>query len=184
MNPTTSNDWQMQALGGLKGLSVEAMPAMELLFLDGLAAHLLGEEAPVPPFTVEHGTAIASHLLRAVANAATVDLGPDSDEAAPGVQEARGAVVDGAHRLGNRGGPAGVHQLVSRFLTAAVGELEQHQEDPEAQVRSLFHYGLLAIASGPENKTNVETSEGVMAAFVAWDSRIGAGFVPSWRIPV
>jgi len=75
-----------------------------------------------------------------------------------------------------------VHQLLSRFLAAATGELERHKEDPEAQVRSLFHYGLLAIASGPENQTNVATSEGVLLAFATWDKRIGTGFVPPWRI--
>ena len=177
----TSNDWQIQALEGLKGLNMETMPAMELLYLDGLAAHLLGEDAPAAPFTVEHGTAIVSHLLRAVANAAAVDLGLEPDEGEQAAAAAREAVVEGAHRLGSRGGP-GVHQLVSRFLTAVVAELEEHKDDPEAQVRSLFHYGLLAIASGPENQTNVETSEGVLAAFAVWDERIGAGFVPSWRI--
>ena len=57
-----------------------------------------------------------------------------------------------------------------------------HKDDPEAQVRSLFHYGLLAIASGPENQTNEETSEGILTAFALWDERIGAGFVPSWRV--
>lgn len=157
------------------------MPSMELLYLDGLAAHVLGENPPAPPYTVEHGTTIVSHLLRAVTNASAVDLGLEPDDRDRASVYARAAVVDGAHRLGIRGGP-GVHQLVSRFLTAAVGELETHKEEPEAQVRSLFHYGMLAIASGPENKTNVETSEGVLAAFAVWDERIGAGFVPPWRI--
>ncbi|WP_157520025.1 hypothetical protein [Nocardioides dokdonensis] len=156
---------------------------MELLYLDGLAVHLLGPDAPVPPYTVEHGTTIASHLLRAVTDAPTVDLElePDPDEEDPAISVARESVVAGGHRLSSRGGP-GVHQLVTRFLTAAVGELEQHKDDPEGQVRSLFYYGLLAIASGPENQTNDQVAEGALAAFNAWDARIGAGFVPPWRI--
>ena len=86
----------------------------------------------------------------------------------------------GAHRFAGRGGH-GVHQLVTRFLAAAVGELERLDE-PEAQVRSLFHYGLLAIASGPENRASAETSESVLASFHAWDQRIGEGLVPPWRV--
>jgi hypothetical protein len=174
-------DWQRQSVGGLTQLSLNAMPAMELIYLDGLAAHLLGPDAPVPPYTIEHGTAIASLLLRAVTDSPAVELDLEPEEHDPASAPAREAVVDGAHRLASRGGH-GVHQLVTRFLAAAVGELEQHKEAPEAQVRSLFYYGLLAIASGPENKTNAETAEGVLAAFHAWDERIGSGFVPPWRI--
>lgn len=173
-------DWQSQSVGGLTRLSVDVMPAMELIYLDGLAAHLLGPNAPVPPYTIQHGTAIASLLLRAVTDAPAVDLGVESDDRETASAPAREAVVDGAHRLAGRGGH-GVHQLVTRFLAAAVGELEQHKDAPEAQVRSLFYYGLLAIASGPENKASAETAESVLAAFYAWDKRIGAGFVPPWR---
>lgn len=177
----SSVDWQGQALEGLSRLHVDAMPAMELLYLDGLAAHLLGKDAPTPPYTIEHGATIVSILLRAVTDSPAVDPGLEPDDADLASIPAREAVVDGAHRLGARGGP-GVHQLVTRLLTAAVGELELHKETPEVQVRSLFHFGLLAIASGPENKTNAETSEGVLATFDTWDGRIGAGFVPPWRI--
>lgn len=173
-------DWQSQAVAGLVQLSVDLMPAMELLYLDGLAAHLLGPDAPAPPHTIEHGTTIASLLLRAVHDSSGVNLDLSPEEGEPASAPGREAVVDGAHRLAQRGG-LGAHQLVTRFLSAAVGELEQHKEEPEAQVRSLFYYGLLAIASGPENQTNAETSESVLAAFHAWEVRLGNGFVPPWR---
>jgi hypothetical protein len=176
-----TEDWRSQSVGGLTRLSVDVMPAMELIYLDGLAAHLLGTNAPVSPYTIEHGTAIASLLLRAVTDAPAVELDFETDDREPASAPAREAVVDGAHRLAGRG-RHGVHQLVTRFLAAAVGELEQHKEAPEAQVRSLFYYGLLAIASGPENKATAETADSVLAAFHAWDERIGAGFVPPWRI--
>lgn len=174
-------DWQSQSVAGLTQLSVDAMPAMELIYLDRLAVHLLGPDAPVAPYTIEHGTVIASMLLRAVIDSAAVDLGLEPNDRDAASAPAREAVVDGAHRLAHRGG-RGAHQLVTRFLSAAVGELERHKESPEAQVRSLFYYGLLAIASGPENKTNVETSESALAAFHSWEERIGGGFVPPWRI--
>lgn len=180
MNTSTAS-WQSQSAAGLAQLSVDVMPAMELLYLDGLAAHLLGSDAPVPPYTIQHGTTIASLLLRAVndSRAVNIDLQPDGRD--PASAPARAAIVDGAHRLARRGGH-GAQQLVTRFLTAAVGELEQHKDAPEDQMRSLFYYGLLAIASGPENTTNAETSESVLAAFRAWEERIGDGFVPPWRI--
>lgn len=156
---------------------------MELLYLDGLAAHLLGEGAPVPPYTIEHGSKIVSLLLRALVNASAVKVDLSSDNTSGAATVAREAVVDGAQRFVHRGGP-GVHQLVSRFLAAAVGELEQHRAKPEFQVRSLFYFGMLAIASGPENQTNAETGDSVLAAFDMWDERIGAGFVPPWHIIV
>lgn len=173
-------DWQSQSVEGLARLSIVDMPAMELIYLDALAVHLLGADAPVPPYTIEHGTAVASMLLRAVTDSAGTDLALEPDDGGLPTAVGRAAVVDGAHRFADRGGH-GVHQLVTRFLAAAVGELER-VKDPQAQVRSLFHYGLLAIASGPENRASVETSDSVLAAFHAWDERIGNGLVPPWRI--
>lgn len=174
-------DWQSQSVGALSALNVDVMPAMELIYLDGLAVHLLGPDAPQPPFTIEHGSAIASLLLRAVKDSTAVEMGLEPGGADPATAPAREAVVAGARGLAERGGH-GVHQLVTRFLAAAVGELEQQKESPEAQVRSLYYYGLLAIASGPENKSTGETAESVLATFHAWDERIGAGFVPPWRV--
>lgn len=175
-------DWQAQSVAGLKKLAVRDVPALELIFLDGLAAHLIGPDAPVEPYTIEHGTFIASLLLRAVADAPTRDIGPPPKGGVPAAAPARAEVVAGARRLGDRGG-IGAHQLVTRFLAAAVGELQRYQGQPEAQVRSLFYYGMLALASGPENQANAETAEGVEAAFTSWNDRIGAGFVPPWRAP-
>src|SRR4051794_10950786 len=66
---------QNQSVEGLKRLTVRDVPALELIFLDALAAHLIGPEAPEPPYTIEHGTAIASLLLRSVADAPGRDIG-------------------------------------------------------------------------------------------------------------
>lgn len=178
---TTGADWQSVGVAGLEHLSIESMPALELRYLDLLAAHLLGPQAPEADYTIEDGAAIVSLLFQAAmdAPAALPDL--DSEDPDEALRPAREAVVDGAHRLAGTG-PLGANRLAKRFLPAAVGELEQHKEDPEAQVRSLFYYGLLAIASGPENTASVETSDGLLAAFHTWDERIGQGFVPPWRI--
>lgn len=181
MDASSPVDWQNQSVAGLTRLSLDAMPGMELIYLDGLALHLLGPDAPAAPYTIEHGSAIVSRLLRAVNDAPAVDAGLEPEAPNPAVVPAREAVVAGAHRLAGRGGH-GVHQLVTRFLAAAVGELERNRDEPEAQVRSLFYYGLLAVASGPENQCNLETSEGISLAFEQWDRRIGDGFVPPWRM--
>lgn len=172
--------WQGQSAAGLAALSMPVMPAVELLLLDGLAAHLFGPDAPVQPYTIQHGTTLVSLLLRAVNDAPGINLGTAGPDGHPVLDVARQAVVDGAHALGNRRGQ-GAHQLASRFLTAAVGELERHKDDPETQVRSLFHYGLLAIASGTENKANADISEGILTAYDGWASRIADDFEPPWR---
>ena len=177
---STTVDWQTQSAAALQQIAVRDLPALELIYLDALAAHLLGPDAPEEPYTIEHGTHIASLLLRSVADAPSRDIGPIPKGGAPSVETARAAIVTGARRLGERGG-IGAHQLVTRFIGAAVGELEAHKQDPEQQVRSLFFYGLLAIASGPENSASTETAEGIMSAFASWNDRIGAGFVPPWR---
>lgn len=177
--------WQGQAVQCLGGLSASSARVLEIVYLDALAAHLLGKDRPVPPYTIEHGSAIVSLLLRAVADAevasadpalATVGGHEDSDQQTV----AREAVAGGAARLAEQGA-RGAHRLVTRFLAAAVGELEQHRDHPEMQVRSLFYYGLMAVASGPENQASTETSAGILASFDAWDRHIGDGFVPPWR---
>ncbi|MFI5954447.1 hypothetical protein [Cryptosporangium sp. NPDC051539] len=182
-------DWQQQAVEGLRTLQV---PATELLFLDSLAAHLMGPDRPAPPYTIEHGTVIAGFLLRAAANSALLtpetDLTPESrpipetwPTPTPGITAARDAISDGAHAFAGQG-RAGVQHLVNRFLGAAVGELEVHRDSAEDQTRSLFHYGLLALASGPQNRLTATAGDGVGEIFRAWDGLIGAGFVPPWRI--
>lgn len=175
-----AKDWQQLSAKGLAELSLDRLPAAELLFLDGLAAHLMGPEAPAPPYTIEHGTQIVGHLLRALVECSLVEV-EDSPQSTAEMSEARTAIVEGAHELAKRG-VAGVKQLVNRFLAAAIGELEIHKESAEAQTRSLFYYGLLAVASGPDNRVAQSGADGILEVFNAWDGRIGEGFVPPWRI--
>jgi hypothetical protein len=153
---------------------------MEILFLDALAVHLMGPDRPLPPYTVGHGTVVVGHLLRAVTDSALLTLEVCPGET-PEITEARAAISAGAGAFAQRGG-LGVQQLVSRFLAAAVGELEIHRESAEAQTRSVFHYGLLAVASGPGNRLTPAAGDGVGAIFRGWDALIGAGFVPPWRV--
>lgn len=173
-------DWQEQAVAGLGALTREQIPALEILFLDAVAVQLMGPAHPEPPYTVEHGTVTAGHLLRAVTDAplVTLDVVPPPT---PGMVAARAAIEVGAHTFAGRG-RAGVKHLVNRFLGAAVGELEVHRGSPEAQTRSLFTYGLLAVASGPDNRVTPEAGDGIGEIFRGWDRLIGVGFVPPWRI--
>jgi hypothetical protein len=180
MTSTAPKDWQAQSIAALADLTRERLPAVEILFLDSLAVYLMGPDAPKPPYTIEHGTVAVGHLLRALANSSHLDLGVGPDDC-DGVAAARTAMVEGARAFARRGGP-GVQHLVSRFVTAAVGELEVHRESTEGQTRSLFHYGLLAVASGPENRLSPAAADGIGEIFRGWNAQIGAGFVPPWRI--
>jgi hypothetical protein len=175
-----TKDWQRVAAEGLGGLRPECLPAAELLFLDGLALHLIGPESPESPFTIEHGTVVVGHLLRALVDCPDLEI-EGEPHCSPAMAVARAAVVEGAHLFAERGVP-GVKQLVNRFLAAAVGELEIHRDSAEAQTRSLFYYGLLAVASGPNNRLAQDAADGIVDVFNAWDERIGAGFVPPWRL--
>jgi len=175
-----ARDWQRLSERGLAALSPDRLPAAELLFLDGLAAHLMGPGAPESPYTIEQGTVIVGHLLRALVDCSVLEIA-DSPPLTPEMSEARTAIVEGAHQFATRGVP-GVKQLVNRFLAAAVGELEIHKDSAEAQTRSLFYYGLLAVASGPDNRLAPAAADGILEVFRAWDEQIGEGFVPPWRI--
>jgi hypothetical protein len=75
-----------------------------------------------------------------------------------------------------------VTQLVNRFLAAAVGELKIQKASAEAQTRSLFYYGLLAVASGADTRLAQAAEDGILYDFKAWDGQIGDGFVPPWRL--
>ena len=175
-----TSDWTAQSIAALGGLTAEGLGAAEILFLDGLAVQLMGPDAPEPPYTAEHGTVAAGHLLRALAACSAVEPGIRLDDS-DGVTAARAAIVAGAHAFAQRG-RAGVQHLVRRFVAAAAGELEVHRESAEGQTRSLFSYGLLAVASGPENQVSPAAADGIAEIFRGWNDRIGAGYVPPWRI--
>lgn len=182
--PSTSGqgtkDWRADGLAGLAACRAEDVPALEIVYLDALAAYLMGN-GPLPgPYTVEHGAQVVACLLSATTKAASYRP-EQSPTVTEGVEAAREAVVDGAHAFAARG-PAGLSQLVNRLIQAAVGELERLSAEPEEQVRSLFRYGLLAVASGPANQLTVVAADGVSEVFAAWDELIGAGFVPPWRV--
>ena len=63
-------DWQEPSLRGLAALTIEAMPSFEVLYLDDLAAYLMGAGPLQEPFTIEHGSHVVSLLLGAVVNSA------------------------------------------------------------------------------------------------------------------
>ena len=179
MTAAPTKDWQVDGLAGLSGLRAEDLPSFEILYLDALAARVLGTGDLEPPYTVEHGAQVVAFLLQAMTNAPAYAPG-QTPTPTDLTRKAREAVLSGAHDLGARGRP-GLGQLVNRLISAAVGELELHAGEPEDQVRSLFRYGLLAVASGPANELDPSAAEGVDEIFSAWDGLIGDGFVPPWR---
>jgi hypothetical protein len=173
-------DWQVDGLAALRSVSAEDLPSFEILYLDALAARVLSGGLE-PPHTVEHGSEVVAFLLQAISRAAGYAPArtPTPSEA---MTVARESFVAGARAFAGRGLP-GLAQLVSRVITAAVGELEMHTGTPDEQVRALFRYGLLAVASGPANEVSLAAAEGIDELFGAWDGLIGDGFAPPWRVP-
>lgn len=177
--PAAEPNWQEPSLHALASLSLEVMPAFEVLFIDDLAGYLMGAGPLSPPFTVEHGSRIVSALFGAMVNAPRYQ--PASmPEPTEGIVDARAAFVQGGHDLAGKG-PAGLVQLLNRLIPALLGELELQKDAPEEQTRSLFYYSLLAVASGPLNVLDQDAAAGVAELFTAWDAVFGAGFVPPWR---
>ena len=174
--------WQVDGIAGLKALCAEDLPSFEILYLDAVAACVLGRAELEPPHTVEQGAQVVAFLLGSMTSAAayTPERTPTPSEA---ITLARGSIVDGGHALAARG-VAGLTQLVNRVIPAVVGELELHGDAPVEQVRSLFRHGLLAVASGPANEVPLAAAEGIDELFEAWDGLIGSGFTPPWRSPV
>lgn len=174
-------EWEEPTLGGLTCVSVETMPALELLFLDDIAAYLMGSGPPEPPFTVEHGGRIVSALLDAVVNSAQFvpEVVPTPT---PEISTARAAFVQGAHDLAANGSD-GLTQIVCRLIPAAQSELENNIGAPGEQTFWLFYYGLLAVASGPSSIQEEDVASGVMDIFRAWDEEFSKGFVVPWRRP-
>lgn len=177
--PSAPPGWQRPSLQGLAALCIESAPAFEILTLDGIASFVFGGTLE-PPYTIEHGSRIASAVLSAAAESTRYQ--PDqTPPITPAIEQARNEVQAGAHDFAALG-VRGLTQVVNRIVSAAVGELEIHKEDPEAQVRSLFYFGVLALASGPGNTCSELASAGIGEVFIGWDDLIGAGFVPPWRL--
>jgi hypothetical protein len=177
--PAAIPGWQRPSLSGLASMTADALPGFEVIALDGIAAFVLGSP-PEPPYTIQHGSRVAGAILSAAADSQHYQ--PDSLPATTlAIESAREAVLSGAHRFASRGAP-GLTQLVNRIVSAAVGELEIHKDSPEEQVRSLFFYGVVAVASGPENECSELAAAGVHEVFAGWVALFGAGFVPPWRV--
>ncbi|SDJ25491.1 hypothetical protein SAMN04488074_101905 [Lentzea albidocapillata subsp. violacea] len=174
-----TDQWQHDSLNGLSALSVDTMPAVEVLLLDDIAAYLMGSGPLQPPYTVEHGSRIVSGLFGAIVNAASFTPAqvpaPTSE-----IKIAREQVVRGAHDFAGRG-VDGIGHLTNRLIPAVLGELETYQASPEKQTCLIFYYALLAVASGPRNLLDDESAIGVMQIFEGWDQALGQGYRPPWR---
>jgi hypothetical protein len=178
----TTKSWQQASLEGLAALTVDAMPAVEVLLLDDIADYLMGSGPLQPPYTVEHGSRVVSALFGAVVN--STRFTPEQVPApTPEITASREQIVRGAHDFAARGA-AGISQLANRLIPAALGELETYKDSPDKQTCLVFYYALLAVASGPRNLLDDTSAIGVMQIFQAWDSVLGQGVVLPWRKPV
>ncbi|TWP35600.1 hypothetical protein [Leekyejoonella antrihumi] len=171
--------WQAASIDGLASLTLETIPAFEIITLDGIAAFVLGGSLE-QPYTIQHGSRIASMVLSAAADSTRYQP-EQAPPTTPAMEEARSSIQMGARGFAARRMP-GLTQLVNRIVSAAVGEMEIHKESPESQVSSLFFYAMLAVASGPGNECSELTASGVREIFHGWDALVGEGFIPPWRV--
>jgi hypothetical protein len=178
-NSSPQVEWEEASLGGLACVSVETAPAFELLFLDEIAAYLMGSGPLEPPYTEEHGGRIISALLDAMVN--SPDYVPEKAPVlTPEISTARAAFVKGAHDLAAVG-KDGLTQLICRLMPAVKGELENNKGAPEQQTHWMFYYGMVAVASGPSSIQDEDVAAGVMDIFQAWNEEFAKGFVAPWR---
>ena len=166
-------EWEEASLGGLACVSVETMPAFELLFLDDIATYLMGSGPLEPPYTVEHGGRIISALLNAMVNSAQY-VPEEVPPLTPEISTARAAFVQGAHDLA-ADGKDGLTQIICRLMPAVQSELEDNNGAPEQQTYWLFYYGMLAVASGPSSIQEEDVAAGVMDIFRAWNEEFEKG---------
>jgi len=178
-NSLTPEEWQEASLGGLICVSVETMPAFELLFLDDIATYLMGSGPLEPPYTVDHGRRIISALLGALVN--SFEYVPEHVPVLTSeMSTARVAFVQGAHDLAALG-KEGLTQLISRLMPAVQGELQDNTGAPGKQTYGVFYYAMVAVASGPSSIHDDDVATGVQHIFQAWNEEFDRGFVVPWR---
>ncbi|MCW2540634.1 MAG: hypothetical protein JWN95_2359 [Frankiales bacterium] len=180
-NPNADENWQVPSLAALRAVQLEQLPAFEVLLIDDLAGYVMGAGPLAEPYTVENGSRVVSALFGAMINA-TKYLPAQAPVPTEAMTSLRESFVQGAHAFAELG-VVGLGKLVNRLVTAAVGELELHKDDPGEQTQSLFYYTLLAVASGPLNLLAVQAASGAEEIFLAWDRIFGEGMVLPWRQP-
>lgn len=171
--------WEDDIVHGLKSLTTDEMPSMEIMLLDSVVGWLFSADNPGEGYGEEH----AGHLISLLFSALDAARGfvpeqqpPASDE----IADARSRVAEGAHEIAAHHAP-GVSLLVSRLMPAVLTELTTHAEARGKQAHGVFVYLLYALAVGTREEQDPVVMDGIVAAFAGWEAVLRGGYVVPWR---
>jgi hypothetical protein len=173
------SDWAIGVTAALRDLSVEDMPSLEVLLIDGIGTWVLSPDNPGEDYGEQHGAVVISNLFTAIERAGEfrpAQLPAESEQ----IATARRAVVVGAHAIAKA--EDGITLAVARIMPAAINELEKNARNSGAQIYWTYFYSLLAISSGTTGRLSDAVARGIGETFDAWDSLMAGGFRLPWHI--
>lgn len=176
---STDRAWEDDIVFGLKSLTAEEMPSLEIILLDAVAAWMFSDANPDDDYSEVHAGHLISTLFSAVEAARKFypsQLPPPSPE----ITAARTGVVTGAHELA-AAASAGVSLAVSRLMPAMLAELQNNAGERAKQSHGVFVYLLYAIAVGTREEHDPAVLDGLTSTFTGWDTVLRGGFVLPWR---
>lgn len=176
---STDRDWEDDIVHGLKSLTADEMPSLEIILFDAVAAWMFSAANPGEDYGEEHAGHLISTLFSAV-EAARKFQPNQLPPASPEITTARAGIVTGAHELA-AAGPAGVSLAVSRLMPAMLAELQGNAGEQAKQVHGVFVYLLYAIAIGTREEQAPAVLDGLTSTFTGWDAVLRSGFVLPWR---
>jgi hypothetical protein len=173
------SDWAIGVTVALRDLTVEDMPSLEVLLIDGIGTWVLSPDNPGQDYGEQHGAVVISNLFTAIERAGEfrpVQFPAESEQ----IAIARRAVVAGAHAIAKA--KDGITLAITRIMPAAIKELEKNARNPGAQIYWVYFYSLLTISSGTAGRLSDPAARGIGETFDAWDSLMAGGFRLPWHI--
>ncbi|WP_285588119.1 hypothetical protein [Actinomycetospora sp. NBRC 106378] len=156
-------------IDALARLRREDVPALELLFLQGVMAWVFSEENPGSDYNRSHASYLAGALFTGLDDAGNTSLSASPPETAK-ISAARDRVALGANALASYG-EAGLDMLLEqRVLPAMVGELERCVGNQTQQGACTWTYALFAVAMGEGHDQDPDVVEGLIESFDAWSA--------------
>lgn len=173
--------WEDDVVHGLKSLTTDEIPSLEIILIDAVIDWLFSAENPGQGYTEEHAGRLVSTLFSAMDAARTLRLTQQPPETEQMVHS-RGRVAEGAHELAAQGSD-GVSLLVSRAMPAVLTELDSHAGERAKQAHGVFVYLFYALSTGTRTEHDPAVLDGLVAAFLGWDQVLRDGFALPWRRP-
>lgn len=176
---SSDQTWEDDIVHGLKSLTTDEIPSLEIILLDAVVDWLFSAENPGEGYTEEHAGRLVSTLFSAMDAARTLRL-TQQPAVTEQITHARERVAEGAHELAAEGAD-GVSLLVSRAMPAVLTELDSHAGERAKQAHGVFVYLFYALSTGTRTEHDTTVIEGLAAAFLGWDQVLRDGFTLPWR---